>query len=169
MKATSHLATTLTQLEFVSEACGLRRRVVDVQKLTLGADDPRTLSSLENLATTLLVDSELDEAAVVGRSLLEKRVPCSARTMPTAADTRAAGGDRPRPGLRLVGSDLGPHAGQVSTTWTIARTARGPTNWASQRSSWPSGPDLASTPFGRGVSNVRGEDTDARRIVRDSR
>ena len=54
MKAMSHLATTLAQLELVPEACGLRRRIVDVRNRTLGADDPRTLSSLENLATTLL-------------------------------------------------------------------------------------------------------------------
>ena len=54
MKAMSHLATTLTQLELVPEACELRRRIVEVRNRTLGADDPRTLSSLENLATTLM-------------------------------------------------------------------------------------------------------------------
>ena len=74
MKAVSHLATTLAQLELVPEACALRRRILDVRNRTLGADDPRTLGSLENLATTLLWLHELDEAKVIGRSLLEKRV-----------------------------------------------------------------------------------------------
>ena len=43
MKAMSHLATTLSQLELVPEACALRRRILEVRNLTLGADDPRTL------------------------------------------------------------------------------------------------------------------------------
>jgi tetratricopeptide (TPR) repeat protein len=74
MKAASHLATTLAQLELVPEACALRRRILEVRTRTWGADDPRTLASLENLATTLLWLHELDEAKVIGRSLLEKRV-----------------------------------------------------------------------------------------------
>jgi eukaryotic-like serine/threonine-protein kinase len=74
MKALSHLATTLAQLELVHEACALRRRILDVRTRTWGPDDPRTLASLENLATTLLWLRELDEADVIGRSLLEKRV-----------------------------------------------------------------------------------------------
>ena len=73
MKAMSHLATTLSQLELVPEACVLRRRILEVRNLTLGADDPRTLGSLENLATTLLWLDELDEAKVIGQNLVEKR------------------------------------------------------------------------------------------------
>lgn len=74
MKAVSHLATTLAQLELVHEACALRRRVLDVRDRTWGPDDPRTLASFENLATTLLWLHELDEAKVIGTNLLEKRV-----------------------------------------------------------------------------------------------
>ncbi len=74
MKALSHLATTLSQLELVPESCALRRRILEVRNRTLGADDPRTLGSLENLATTLLWLNELDEARVIGLNLLEKRV-----------------------------------------------------------------------------------------------
>jgi eukaryotic-like serine/threonine-protein kinase len=74
MKALSHLATTLAQLELVHEACALRRRILDVRNRTWGPDDPRTLASFENLATTLLWLRELDEAKVIGRNLLENRV-----------------------------------------------------------------------------------------------
>jgi eukaryotic-like serine/threonine-protein kinase len=53
MKASSHLATTLLHMGQVLESCELRRRILDVRSRTLGPDDPTTLSSLENLATTL--------------------------------------------------------------------------------------------------------------------
>lgn len=74
MRAVSHLASTLAQLELVHEACALRRRILEVRTGTWGPDDPRTLASLENLATTLWWLRELDEAKVIGRNLFEKRV-----------------------------------------------------------------------------------------------
>jgi hypothetical protein len=74
MKALSHLATTLADLQLVHEACALRRRILDVRNRTWGPDDPRTLASFENLATTLLWLHEFDEAKVIGGNLLDKRV-----------------------------------------------------------------------------------------------
>ncbi len=61
MQAASHLATTLFQLGQVTEACDLRKRILDVRRRTLGPDDPTTLSSLENLANTLRWIEEVDE------------------------------------------------------------------------------------------------------------
>ena len=74
MKAMSHLATTLAQLELVPEACGLRRRILDVGigpwvptipgRSVLSRTSPRPCCGCD----------ELDEAEVIGRNLLEKRV-----------------------------------------------------------------------------------------------
>lgn len=62
MKATSHLATTLFQLEEVPEACELRRHIFEVRNRTLGPDDPTTLDSRQSLARILQWVGELGES-----------------------------------------------------------------------------------------------------------
>jgi tetratricopeptide (TPR) repeat protein len=73
MKATSHLASTLFQLDLRSEVCRLRRHIVEVRTRTLGPDDPATLRSLESLAVALWRVGELEEAGVTAGSLLRTR------------------------------------------------------------------------------------------------
>ena len=70
MKARSHLATTRFEMGQISEACEQRRQIVGVRTTTLGPDDQSTLSSLENLASTLEWLDEFDEAEVIYRGLL---------------------------------------------------------------------------------------------------
>jgi len=74
MKTTSHLATTLFLLGQVTEACELRRRILDVRTRTWGPDNLTTLSSLENLANTLQWIDEVDEAKVTYENLLTRRI-----------------------------------------------------------------------------------------------
>jgi eukaryotic-like serine/threonine-protein kinase len=69
-KTTSHLATTLFELEQFHEACVLQRQIVDVRTRTLGQDDPATLGSLRNLAVTLWWLGEVEEARVIALSVL---------------------------------------------------------------------------------------------------
>ena len=73
MKARSHLATTQFEMGQISEACEQRRQIVGVRTTTLGPDDQSTLSSLENLASTLEWLDEFDEAEVIYRGLLASR------------------------------------------------------------------------------------------------
>jgi hypothetical protein len=73
MKATSHLASTLSQLDLRSEVCRLRRHILVVRTRTLGPDDPATLRSLESLTVALWRMGELEEAGVTARSLLQAR------------------------------------------------------------------------------------------------
>jgi Tetratricopeptide repeat len=73
MRASSHLATTLLEMGRGPESSERRRRVVHVRRRTLGPDDPRTLSSLENLANTLQRIGELTEAKAICEDLVTTR------------------------------------------------------------------------------------------------
>ncbi len=70
----SHLATTLFQLEQVSEARDLRRHIFEVRNRILGPDDPATLSSLESLVAMLRWIGEPDESMEIYQNLLNKSV-----------------------------------------------------------------------------------------------
>ena len=147
MKAMSHLATTLTQLELVPEACGSppahRRRA----ESDPGCRRPRTLSSQENLAATLMGCNEFDEADVIGRSLLEKRVRPLGENDADTLRTRSRYGNRSTPGpptRRNLTSDR--PLGRPSRSRTVARPPGARPKGASERTSWPTGPDLATTP-----------------------
>jgi tetratricopeptide (TPR) repeat protein len=69
MKTTSHLATTLFQLEQVSEACDLRKHIVEVRNRTLGPNDPATLSSAQSLAAMLRWIGEPHTSMAIDQSL----------------------------------------------------------------------------------------------------
>ena len=88
MKTTSHLATTLFQLGQGRETCELRRHILDVRNRTLGLDDLTTLSSLENLASSLQWIDEVDEARVLYENLLAKRIRLLGKDHPDTQRTR---------------------------------------------------------------------------------
>ncbi len=73
LKTRSHLAATQFEMGLFTDACEQRRQIVSVRSRTLGPDDPSTLSSLENLASTLQWIDEFDEAKLLYQSLLERR------------------------------------------------------------------------------------------------
>ncbi len=71
MRTVSHLATTLFQLERVSEACDLRRQIYEVRNRILGPEDPATLSSLESLVAMLRWLGEPEESLATYQKLLD--------------------------------------------------------------------------------------------------
>jgi tetratricopeptide (TPR) repeat protein len=73
-KTMSHLATTLFQLEQVSESRDLRKHIFEVRNRLLGPDDPATLSSLQSLVDMLRWMGE-DDATAIYQNLLDERVP----------------------------------------------------------------------------------------------
>jgi hypothetical protein len=89
MKARSHLATTQFEMGQFTEACEQRRLIVRVRTETLGPDDPSTLISLENLASTLQWLRESDEAELICKSLLAKRIRLLGIAHPETERTRA--------------------------------------------------------------------------------
>lgn len=102
VKTRSHLATTQFEMGEFREACEQRRRIVSVRTGTLGPDDPSTLSSLENLASTLQWLDEFDEAKVIYQSLLAKRIRMLGTDHPETERTRGIlsaleKGDEPGP------------------------------------------------------------------------
>ena len=63
------LATVLIRAGHAAEAPELLRKAVDVRSRALGPDDPETLTSLRNLASSLVWTRELAEASIVARNL----------------------------------------------------------------------------------------------------
>ena len=97
-----HPATTQFEMGQISEACEQRRQIVGVRATTLGPDDQSTLSSLENLASTLEWLDEFDEAEVIYRGLLVSRT----RAGHGSPRHRAGPGEiSDRPGRRAPESD----------------------------------------------------------------
>ena len=84
MRTMSHLATTLFQLEEVSEACDLRTHIVDVRNRTLGPDDPATLSSRRDLAAMLQWIDGPDAPRATHQNPLDERVRSGGDDLPGA-------------------------------------------------------------------------------------
>ncbi len=81
------LAKSLIRQGRYPEASELLRSVVEVRGRILGTDDPETLASLRNLASSLIWSREFAEASIVARNLLA----ASVRTQgPDHADTKDA-------------------------------------------------------------------------------
>lgn len=74
LAAFTNLADINNHLDHVDEAVRIYRHVLDVRGRTLGPDDPKTLASLQDLASVLYMNRrDLPEAKVMARSLIEKR------------------------------------------------------------------------------------------------
>jgi tetratricopeptide (TPR) repeat protein len=94
MRTVSHLATTLFQLERVSEARDLRKHLYEVRNRILGPDDPATLSSLESFVAMLRWIGEPEESIAIYQNLLDESLGDD------PADGRGDADENVVPGLR---------------------------------------------------------------------
>jgi non-specific serine/threonine protein kinase/serine/threonine-protein kinase len=115
LKTMHDLAWALMQQGHLSEAEGLERKVLEMQRRMFGSDDPDTLGTLSELAFTLCEEGNCKEAVALNSEVLEKQKhilgPEAEGTL-TTMDNLAinlAGAGRPADAVKLEDQALDIH------------------------------------------------------------